>query len=139
MTELPGGADVHLEARSVPQTTVVRQLQKMLEEPSGCGTTADGSPWPVWGGGELCTQLPLGILRAFRVDRSPEEMKSQLHPDIPQAITPAWSPVISQPHLHLGTSGWQSLENRQDRKDTYVNLASPDRTQFAIAVPIISL
>lgn len=66
MTELPGGTDVHLEARRVPQTTDVRQLQKkMLEEPSGFGTTVDGSPWPVWGGGELCAQLPLGILRAF--------------------------------------------------------------------------
>lgn len=85
-----------------------------------------------WG---ACTQLPLGILRVLGVDRSPEEMESQLLPDTPQSITPAWSGVLSQPHLHLGPSGWLSLENRQDRRGC-VNLDSPHRTQFAMAVPI---
>lgn len=79
--------------------------------------------------------LPVGIVRTLGVDRSPEEMESQLYADTLQAITPAWSPVISQPHLHLGPSGWLSLENRQDRKGC-VNLASAHLTQFAIAVPI---
>lgn len=53
--------------------------------------------------------LPVGIVRTLGVDRSPEEMESQLYADTLQAITPDWSPVISQPHLHLGPSGWLSL------------------------------
>lgn len=89
MPGLPGGTDVRLEARRVSQTADVRRLQKkMLEGPSGCGTTAD-LPWPGREVGSFALSFLWGVLRTLGVDGSPEEMESQLHPDTPQAVTPA--------------------------------------------------
>lgn len=104
-------------SQSVPWPADVRQLQKkVLEEPSGCRATADllGQFW-----GALCTQLLRGILRNLGWGRQVpcEETESHLHSVYLQVTTPAWSPVISQLHLHLGPTSWLPLENRQDKKD----------------------